>query len=96
MNNTIRLTLAGPLGAALLAGCAAHPDPIVDMQGVDSAAYQQDLYDCQGYGEQIDTATGVTKGVAAGGWVRQPARSVVTQPKVRAMARLQEAPGQHN
>jgi hypothetical protein len=69
MKNMIRLKLAGPLGALLLAGCAAHPDPIVDMQGVDSAMYQQDLNDCQGYGDQIDTATGVTKGVAAGGAV---------------------------
>jgi hypothetical protein len=65
MRNTLPLHLA----ALLLAGCAAHPDPIVDMQGVDSAMYEQDLDDCQGYGDQIDPATGVTKGVAAGGTV---------------------------
>jgi hypothetical protein len=47
----LRLQANGaPLGGLLLllAGCADRPgDPIVDMQGVDPAKYQQDLADCR-------------------------------------------------
>jgi hypothetical protein len=52
--------------ALLLAGCAANPDPIVDMQGVDPVRYQQDLADCKTYKDQIRTEVGVAKGAAGG------------------------------
>ena len=50
----------------LLAGCAAHPGPIVDMKGVNVADYERDLADCEGYAAQIRTEVGVAKGAAAG------------------------------
>jgi len=50
----------------LLVGCAAHPDPIIDTQGVNLVAYQRDLADCQSYAEQVQVSAGVAKGSAAG------------------------------
>lgn len=46
--------------------CAANPDPIVDMQGVDPVLYEQDLADCKQYSRQIRTEVGVAKGAAGG------------------------------
>ena len=54
------------LATALLAGCAAHPDPIVDMQGVNVAQYERDLAECKGYGDQVKVEKGVAKGAATG------------------------------
>jgi hypothetical protein len=51
---------------ALVAGCAAHPDPIIDTKGVNMAAYQRDLAECQSYAGQVQVAAGVAKGSAAG------------------------------
>ena len=31
----------------VLAGCASHPEPIVDTKGVNMARYEADLADCQ-------------------------------------------------
>lgn len=50
----------------LSVSCSSHPEPIVDTKGVDMTQYQTDLAECQGYAEQIDPATGVTKGAAGG------------------------------
>lgn len=49
-----------------LAGCASHPEPIVDMQGVDPVRFAQDSADCQSYSEQVKPAQGAAKGAAAG------------------------------
>jgi hypothetical protein len=58
------------LGLAItLAGCAAHPDPIVDMKGVNPDLLAQDWEDCEGYSEQIIVTQGVAKGSAAGAGV---------------------------
>ena len=55
------------LGLAItLASCAAHPDPIVDMKGVNPDLLAQDWEDCETYTEQIIIAQGVAKGTAAG------------------------------
>ena len=58
------LGLASALGA-----CAAHPDPIIDMQGVDEKALALDWEDCEGYSEEIVIAKGVAKGAGVGGGV---------------------------
>ncbi len=50
----------------LLAGCAAHPDPIVDMRGVDSEKLAIDWDECEQYSEEIIIAKGVAKGTATG------------------------------
>ena len=55
--------------AALFAGCAAHPDPIVDMKGVDPEALAQDWADCEGYSEEVSVATGTAKGAGLGAGV---------------------------
>ena len=52
--------------AAALAGCAAHPDPIVDTKGVDSEKFAQDWDECEKYTEQILISQGVAKGSTAG------------------------------
>jgi hypothetical protein len=51
----------------VLAGCAAHPDPIIDMQGVsDMERFERDWDDCEAYTEEIVIAKGVAKGSATG------------------------------
>lgn len=52
--------------AAIVAGCAAHPDPIVDMKGVDLEAYEQDWAECEGYADEVVVAAGVAKGAGFG------------------------------
>lgn len=51
---------------AACAGCAAHPDPIVDMKGVDPEAFAQDWDECEVYTEEVIIAQGVAKGSATG------------------------------
>ena len=48
------VTLA--LAMATLAGCAQTYQPVVDTKGQDSARYQQDLYECRQYAEQVSPA----------------------------------------
>ena len=50
----------------ILAGCAAHPDPIIDKKGVDEEAFVQDWSECEGYSEEVVIATGMGKGAATG------------------------------
>ena len=47
-------------------GCASHPDPIIDMKGVNEAAMQIDWEECEGYSDQVIIAKGATKGAAGG------------------------------
>lgn len=60
------LALAGLL---FIAGCAAHPDPIIDTKGVDPDRLADDWEECEIYTEEIDVAQGVSKGAALGGAV---------------------------
>ena len=55
--------------ALAVAACAAHPDPIVDMKGVNPDYLAMDWEDCEGYTEQIAVTQGVAKGTAAGAGV---------------------------
>jgi outer membrane lipoprotein SlyB len=57
------------LGAVLVFGCAAHPDPIVDMQGVNPDLFARDWEDCKGYSEQVIVSQGVAKGAGVGAGV---------------------------
>ena len=52
-----------------IAGCAAHPDPIVDMQGVNPDRLARDWDDCEGYSEEIKITKGIAKGTATGAGV---------------------------
>ncbi len=58
--------VTGAICAVLLSGCASHPDPIIDMQGVDDAAMEVDWTDCESYSEEVIVAKGATKGAAGG------------------------------
>ena len=49
-----------------LAACAAHPDPIVDMKGVDPEALAEDWRECESYSEEVAISQGVAKGSATG------------------------------
>lgn len=51
---------------ACIAGCAAHPEPIVDMRGVDKATFERDWNECESYTEEVLIAEGVAKGSATG------------------------------
>jgi len=50
----------------VVAGCAAHPDPIVDMKGVNPEALAVDWDECEAYTEEVIIAKGVAKGSATG------------------------------
>ena len=62
----IVILLAVSATGFLLAGCAAHPDPIIDMQGVNEQKLERDWEECQGYTEQIHIPAGTAKGAAGG------------------------------
>ena len=49
-----------------VAGCAAHPDPIVDLKGVNEARLALDWEECESYSEQVRIEAGATKGAAGG------------------------------
>ena len=54
-------------GIVLIAvGCAAHPDPIIDMKGVDREEFAKDWEDCEAYSEEVVVARGIAKGSATG------------------------------
>lgn len=52
--------------SVVLSGCAAHPDPIIDMRGVNESTMQLDWDECAGYSEQVIVAKGTAKGAAGG------------------------------
>lgn len=54
---------------ASFAGCAAHPDPIVDMKGVNPDRLASDWEECENYSEEIDITKGVAKGAGVGAGV---------------------------
>ncbi len=47
-------------------GCASHPDPIIDMQGVDPVVMQADWDDCEAYSGEVVVAKGTARGAAGG------------------------------
>ena len=55
--------------AVAAAGCAAHPDPIIDTKGVNPDALAQDWDECEVYTDEIIVAKGVARGTAAGATV---------------------------
>ena len=71
-----RNRLISLLVALALAGCAAHPDPIVDTKGVDQEKLARDWAECEAYTEQIAVSQGVAKGSAAGAVVGAAAGAI--------------------
>jgi hypothetical protein len=54
------------LPVLMAAGCAAHPDPIIDTKGVDPERLAEDWDECEAYTEEILLAEGIGKGAAVG------------------------------
>ena len=59
-------TIAGVLCTILVGGCASHPEPIIDMMGVDEATLESDWADCETYSDEVIIARGAAKGAAGG------------------------------
>jgi outer membrane lipoprotein SlyB len=62
----ISLLVVGLASGIFLGACAAHPDPIIDMQGVNEKQLERDWAECEGYTEQIQIPVGTAKGAAGG------------------------------
>ena len=60
------LLFAGLGASAMLLACAAHPDPIIDMQGVNEAKLAHDWEECESYSEEVNIGTGAAKGALGG------------------------------
>jgi hypothetical protein len=69
-------TLAVIFAGSLAAGCAAQPDPIIDMKGVDLDQYDEDWAECESYTEEVLVARGVTKGAGLGAVVGAAAGAI--------------------
>jgi len=65
-NLTLSLPTVLTILATALAGCAAHPDPIIDMKGVNPDALAQDWEECEAYTDEIMIAKGVARGSTTG------------------------------
>ncbi len=63
--STFRLLITAA-AAVVLAGCAAHPDPIIDRRGVDEEVFAEDWSDCESYSDEVVIAKGMGKGAATG------------------------------
>lgn len=70
------VTAAAVVFAALGAGCASHPDPIIDTKGVDQAALQADWAECEAYSQEVVIARGAAKGAAGGAVVGAAAGAI--------------------
>jgi len=68
--------LSALLAALVLAGCAAHPEPIVDTRGVDPEKFADDWKDCEAYTEQVLVGEGVARGSAVGAAVGAAAGAI--------------------
>ncbi len=62
--------------AVLMAGCAANPNPIIDMRGVDKDAYEQDWQECEAYTDEVIMAKGVARGAGLGAVIGAAAGAV--------------------
>ncbi len=51
---------------AFIAGCAAHPDPIIDTKGVDPEIMADDWSECEAYTGQVSVAAGTARGAGLG------------------------------
>ncbi len=63
---TIRIVCLLSISAAMVSACAAHPEPIIDLKGVNQVVFEQDWAECKGYSEQVKIEQGVAKGAATG------------------------------
>lgn len=69
-------TIAATLSVILTSACASHPEPIIDMQGVNTVALAADWSDCEEYSQEVIIVAGAARG-AAGGAVAGAAAGVI-------------------
>lgn len=69
-------TLALAAVLAILAGCAANPEPIIDTKGEDPERLAQDMRECEAISYEVDVGTGVAKGAGLGGVVGAAAGAI--------------------
>jgi outer membrane lipoprotein SlyB len=62
----LRPLLALLAAAPVLCACVAHPEPIVDLKGVDPAVYETDRRECEAYADEVSIGKGSAKGAATG------------------------------
>ena len=72
------LRKTGILAAFLLltAGCASHPEPIVDMKGVNPQELEVDWAECEAYSDEVIIGKGAAKGAAGGAVVGAAAGAI--------------------
>lgn len=58
------------------AGCASHPDPIIDTKGVNPVVMQVDWDECEAYSDQVIVGRGAAKGAAGGAVVGAAAGAI--------------------
>jgi len=63
---TRTVAASGILLGLLASACTSHPEPIVDMLGVDESALAADWSDCEEYSEQVIIAQGAARGASGG------------------------------
>lgn len=61
-----KLVLVAGAFSAFAVGCASHPEPIVDLQGVSAALYERDRDECAAYADQVEIEQGVARGATVG------------------------------
>lgn len=61
-----RLVGGGLIVMAALCGCAGAGKPIVDMKGVNSYQYEQDLEECSTYADEVALGQKTAEGAVAG------------------------------
>ena len=61
-----RVTTTTLIAALSMAACSSHPDPIIDMKGVDPVVMQDDWSECEAYSDEVIVARGAAKGAAGG------------------------------
>ena len=60
----------------VIAGCAAHPDPIIDTKGEDPDTLARDWGECETISEQVDVEKGVARGAGLGAVVGAAAGAI--------------------
>ena len=61
-----KIVISAILMSVAVCGCSSHPEPIIDMKGVDPVAMQVDWDECESYTGEVVVAKGVAKGAAGG------------------------------
>ena len=74
--NTMPSRILSLLALALLAGCAANPDPIIDTKGVNQARLAEDWQECELISKEVNVPTGVAKGAGLGAAVGAAAGAI--------------------